>query len=121
MLVPARTALGCGANCLWGCCVWLRDGLYLPIVMLQGLLVVPQFAQLHCTMPCVPQLSCTPLTCAPACPAAPRTRPSTAAAEGQEAAAAGAGEPKSFYLQEMERYRSATCETAGGGDRPLVK
>ena len=74
-----------------------------------------------CAIRCVPQLCCTTNLCPSLPGGATHPHPPTAAAEGGEAAAAGAGEPKSFYLQEMERYRSATCETSGGGDRPLVK
>ena len=49
--------------------------------------------------------------------AAARARAGPAAAEAQAEAAA-----KSFYLQEMERYKQMACDTGkDGAARPMVK
>lgn len=39
----------------------------------------------------------------------------------QDKGAVAAADPKSFYLQELERYRQVACESSANGDRPLVK
>lgn len=94
-------------------------------VLLQLALLVPLAYAIaapppRCILP-LPPASVVPRSRAPAAARGPRRILfSPAAAAGGEAAG-GDGTAGSFYLQEMQRYRDASCDDSSNGGRPLVK
>ena len=102
----------------WCCAVHGLCGLALA-----ALLPIPAWDAVACCCLAPPLLPLPLLPCRPAAALTFGQRPAARPAGPAPAEEGGGGtaDPKSFYLQELERYRQVACDSSATGDRPLVK